>query len=349
MFSSAHRVAASGLLAVVFLLPGRANSLAQEAAAPAVSDASPPTGRALQAVSDEPAAAEIPTGTKRALIICGIPGDAEHHTRFSETVESLHASLQRLDFPAANIRIQFGAEPTDGDGPAVSAAVGQATRKELIAEAEALHKQLQPSDTLWVFVLGHAHFDGRKSYLNLPGAGEDLHEDDFARLFQGLPAAQQVFVITTPVSGFFIRPLTAKGRVVVTATEADRELNETLFHAALAETLAEPPEKEEFDVDGDGKITLFDLYINVTRNVARRYLAEMLLSTEHAQLDDNGDGRGTELQIDYLTEDEGGRATDDSKPPKIRPNSDGHLTKQILLPIIFPEPAPEETPPAVEE
>ena len=298
---------------------------------------------------DEPnssAASASRPGAKWALIICGLPGDDEHHTLYSESIESLHESLTaRLGFPASNIHIQFGAEPIAEDGPAVSAAKGKATRSELAAEVEGLRQQLQPADTLWVFVLGHAHYDGRKSFLNLPGAGEgeaDLHEDDFAKLFQDMPASQQVFFITTPVSGFFTRPLSARGRIIVTATEADREVNETLFHAALVETLAAPPEREQFDVDGDEKITLFDLYINVARNVAGRYSAEMLLSTEHAQLDDNGDHRGTELQLDYLTEAEGGRAAEGSAPPKIRPNSDGYLAQQTSLSLTFPEPAATE-------
>ncbi|MBC8354342.1 MAG: hypothetical protein H8E66_20295 [Planctomycetes bacterium] len=297
----------------------------------------------VQAADD---AAERLSGSKWALVICGIPGDEEHHKLFSETIESLHESLMKqLGFTDANIRIQFGADAIEEDGPAVSAARGKATRSELTAEIESLRKELQPTDALWVFVLGHAHYDGSKSYLNLPGAGSgesDIHQDDFGKLFQDLSAAQQVFFVTTPVSGFFTRPLSAKGRVVVTATEADREVNETLFHAALMETLADPPAKKDFDIDGDGKISLFDLYINITQNVARRYGAENLLSTEHGQLDDNGDGRGTELQLDYLTEEEGGRATEDSKAPKIRPNSDGYLAKQIVLPIVFPEPVPAE-------
>jgi hypothetical protein len=289
---------------------------------------------------------ETQSGDKWALIICGIPGDEEHHTLFSKTIESLHESLtKQLGFAAANIRIQFGSEPIEEDRPAVANAQGMATRSELAAEVDGLRKELQPSDSLWVFVFGHAHYDGQKAYLNLPGAGEgelDIHEDDFAKLFQDIQAAQQVFFVTTPVSGFLIRPLSAKGRIIVTATEADREVNETLFHAALVETLAEPPEKKEFDVDGDEQISLFDLYINVTQNVARRYSAETLLSTEHAQLDDNGDGRGTELQLDYLTEEEGGRSADGADPPRIRPNSDGYLAQQILLPLEFPEPAEEE-------
>lgn len=297
-------------------------------------------------VTPTPDASEASPETKWALIICGIPGDEEHHTLFSESIESLHESLiKQLGFSESHIRVQFGAEPIEEDGPAVSNANGTATQSEITAEVESLRKELQPADSLWVFVFGHAHYDGQKSYLNLPGAGEgepDLHQDDFGKLFQDIPAAQQVFFITTPVSGYFARPLAAKGRIVVTATEADREVNETLFHTALAETLAD----QTFDVDSDGKITLFDLYINITQNVARRYSTENLLATEHAQLDDNGDGRGTELQLDYLTEAEGGRATDGLEPPKIRPNSDGYAAQQLILPIALPEPTPAETPQA---
>ena len=51
------------------------------------------------------------TGAKWALIICGIPGDAEHHELYSQSVESLHESLTKgLGFPADNVRVQFGAE-----------------------------------------------------------------------------------------------------------------------------------------------------------------------------------------------------------------------------------------------
>src|SRR5439155_17698298 len=102
--------------------------------------------------------------------------------------------------------------------------------------------------------------------------------------------------------------LAAKGRIVISATEADLEVNETIFPLALAEVLATPPALTDFDVKHDGNLTLFDLYIAVARNVAERFKSDEQLSTEHSLLDDNGDGRGSELQIDYLTVEQGGRA-----------------------------------------
>src|SRR5204863_2198779 len=127
--------------------------------------------------------------------------------------------------------------------------------------------------------------------------------------------------------------------VVISATEADLEVNETLFAAALADVLTTPPEGADFDADRDGKRTLFDLYIAIARNIVARYLDEELLPTEHSQLDDNGDGRGTEVQIDYLTEKQGGRAKEGKAPPPRKEHSDGALAARTVLP-----PAPLKQP-----
>ena len=72
---------------------------------------------------------------------------------------------------------------------------------------------------------------------------------------------------------------------------ADLEVNETLFHLDLAEVLSEPPGNGQFDKDKDHVITMLDLYLTIARRVLLRYKAEKNIPTEHAQLDDNGDGR----------------------------------------------------------
>src|SRR5262249_38994788 len=126
--------------------------------------------------------------------------------------------------------------------------------------------------------------------------------------------------------------------------EADLEINETLFPLALAEVLAAPPPMSEFDADHDGNATLFDLYITLARNIAKRYTDEELLATEHALLDDNGDGRGTELQIDYLAVEQGGRAKAGKTPPPLRENGDGWMASRIAVPDPPPAPPPAEKP-----
>lgn len=319
--------------------------------------------RASLTAADTAGAAGV--GTRRALIVCGHPGDAEHFQAFSEVATRLREGLVKTaGIPSGEVKLYFGVDPERDDKALIpEGAVGPATREALTAAVETLRQELRPEDALWVVVLGHGHYDGRRSWLNLPGP--DFHQDEVGKLFRGLACREQVFVVATPASGFYVKPLSAPGRVVISATEADLEVNETLFAAALAEELirlgepampkagsaappaaeagappATPPAAEAGqeavmpppspDADGDGVLTLFDLYIATTRGVAQKYIAESLLITEHALIDDNGDGRATEVQRDYLTEAEGGRKRA-SFVPSHPAGQDGSAAAQIRL------------------
>jgi hypothetical protein len=267
------------------------------------------------------------TGVRRCLIICGLPGDGEHRKLFGETLELLHSGLTKHHgFAAQNVYILWGDKTKDKDSTAVRANRGVATRETITNAANMLHKVLQPDDTFWVFVLGHAHYDGRYSWLNV--AGDDLHQLEFGRLFEGLRCREQVFFLTTAASGFYLKPLAAPGRIVISATEPDLEVNETLFPHKLARGIATPPALAEFDIDGDKQATLLDLYLWTARETTQEYVTGELLATEHALIDDNGDGRGTEVQIDYLSEELGGRKRAGRDPPASL-KGDGALAQRI--------------------
>lgn len=285
-----------------------------------------------------------PAQTRRALIVCGLPGDEEHRKLFAETIETLHAGLTaRHGFAAERITLLFSGEAQDGDGPALKSNRGPATLEALAAAAAELEKATQPDDALWVFVFGHAHLDGRSSWLNLPG--DDVNQIAFGKLFAGLHCREQAFFITSPASGYYLKPLSAPGRIVIVATEADFEVNETLFPHKFVKLLADPPALAEFDFDGDGRATLLDAYLLAARDTAQDYAAGELLATEHALLDDNGDGRGTELQLGYLPEELGGRLrAGRSKPAP--PTGDGAAARQIALAV--PLAAPKAEPAAAE-
>jgi hypothetical protein len=304
--------------------------------------------QAASKADDDPFAEDPPQvnpQARQALIVCGLPGDEEHRQLFAETIEKLYAGLtSRLGLSADHIAVLFSAEPAEKDGPAVRASRGPATREKLAETAAELEKSLESEDALWVFVLGHAYFDGRFSWLNLPGP--DMNQLEFAKLFAGLACREQVFFITTPASGFFVKPLSAAGRVVISATEADAEVNETIFPHKLAIALAEPPPLAEFDVDVDGRSTLLDAYLWCAREIAQEYAAGELLATEHSLVDDDGDGRGSELQLDYLSEELGGRVRAGKKRPALR-TTDGARIRSILLPTppaAKAEPAKPEEP-----
>jgi len=280
-------------------------------------------------------------GTRRALIVCGLTGDAPHRQLFADSTEKLFTGLtQHHGFTAENVTIVWGEAATEKDGPAVKSSRGPATREALSQTVADLEKALQPSDTLWLFVLGHAHYDGRFSWLNLPGP--DLQQIELGKLLSGLRCREQVFFLTTSASGFFIKPLAQAGRIVITATEPDLEVNETVFPHKLALALSAPPSYEEFDVDADRRMTLLDLYLWTAKATAQEYAGGELIATEHAQIDDVGDGRGVELQSAFLPEELGGRLAAGKDPPLLA-SGKGAQARKIWLPFPLSPPAPERT------
>ena len=282
--------------------------------------------------------AQEPVGVRHVLIVCGHPGDDAHHTLFAEVIDRLHQGLvTNLDVAPELIQVQFGADAVPDDPAVIANARGRASREDIAANVASIRAELQPNDSLWVIVMGHAYYDGRNGHINLPGP--DYRADEFAKLFAGISCREQVFFITCPVSGFFIKPLSSTFRVIMTATEADLEINETDCAAALADVIATPPHRAAFDVDSDGELTLFDLYIVLVRRVIERYTANTAVVTEHSLLDDNGDGRGSEVQIDYLTEEQGGRWKPGNPPAKLK--KDGIFTSRAPLTIHVPALPPD--------
>jgi hypothetical protein len=283
---------------------------------------------ALQAPMGSPAkgAAEPPTApsVRHALILCGHPGDAEHVKSFAETVRKLGDGLAKtVGIPRERQHIVFGADsPKDLPG-----ATGPATREAVAAAVADVRKALRPEDGLWVICLGHGHHDGRQMWWNLPGP--DLSAREFGKLFTDVACREQVFVMTTSLSGYFVAPLAKPGRVVIAATEADAETNETTFPGVFAQLLAGGLNLAEHDVDKDGKLSLFDLYVVVAKEIAQNYASAEQLATEHQQIDDDGDGIGHEAQYAYLPEELGGPPP--GKKSKRPPTRDGLLAARILL------------------
>jgi hypothetical protein len=286
--------------------------------------------------AEQPAAAvqpvpAFPKGVRRGLVICGLSGDADHHRAFSQTVEKLHRGLvAQVGFEPANLKVLFGDEPDDQDPPLIRES-GRSTREKIAEAIEQFRTASKLDDGVWIVLIGHAHFDGKDCWLNLPGP--DYSQNEFAKLVEGFTAGEQVILATIPVSGQWIKPTSKQGRVVITATQMGWETNETEFASTLATLLEKPPEGPESDVDQDGRQTLFDLYIRTCRHLAQSYVERELLATEHPLLDDNGDGRGTELQADYLSLELGGRVrrTRTAQLPKVMPGTDGSLARSILL------------------
>ena len=192
--------------------------------------------------------------------------------------------------------------------------------------------QQEPAESaspLWLVLLGHGTHDGRDAKFNLRGA--DLAVSELAEWLK--PMQRPVVVIGAfSASGAFLAPLSAPGRSVVTATKSGGENNYArfgqYFSAAITDTSA--------DLDHDGQTSLLEAWLGAAQQVATFYKSEGRLATEHALLDDNGDGRGT--PADWF---QGIRVVKKSKDNAV---PDGVRAHQMHL---VPSAAEREMPPAV--
>jgi len=152
---------------------------------------------------------------------------------------------------------------------------------------QSLASESQQTDTvLWLVLVGHGTFDGRSAKFNL--RGPDLAADDLAEWLK--PVVRPLVVINTASSSApFLSRLSAPRRVVVTATKSGFEQNYARFGEYLAGAIAEP----QADLDKDGQTSLLEAFLTASSRTDEFYSAAGRLITEHALLDDNGDGLGT--------------------------------------------------------
>jgi hypothetical protein len=135
-------------------------------------------------------------------------------------------------------------------------------------------------------MLGHGSFDGREGKFNF--TGDDLSSTDLATWLK--PFHRTVVVICGfSASGAFLKPLSAPGRIIITATRSGSENNYARLGGYLSQTIADPAA----DLDKDGQTSLLEAWLAAAQRTAEFYKSEDRLATEHSLLDDNGDGLGT--------------------------------------------------------
>jgi hypothetical protein len=140
---------------------------------------------------------------------------------------------------------------------------------------------------LWLVLIGHGTFEGRSAKFNL--RGDDITSTELAAWLE--PFHRRVIVWNLfSASGAFLSDLSRDNRVVITATRNGTEGNYSRFGELLAERLTAP----DSDLDGDGVTSVLELVVSASSHTQASYENDQRLLSEHAQLDDNGDGVGAE-------------------------------------------------------
>ncbi len=142
------------------------------------------------------------------------------------------------------------------------------------------------SAPLWLVFIGHGTFDGQTAKFNL--RGPDVSAEDLATWLAPIKRPMAVIQCAS-ASAPFLNRLSGNDRVVITATKSGDEQNFARFGQYLAASIADL----RADLDKDGQVSLLEAYLTACRQLDEFYSQEARLSTEHALLDDNGDGLGT--------------------------------------------------------
>lgn len=217
------------------------------------------------------------------VIVTGLGGEPRYSESFHEWATSLAtAAGERWGLPDSNI--VYLAEKPEVDPQLIS---GRSTREGIQGVLVDLAGRMKPTDQLFIVLIGHGSVREGESRFNLPGP--DITASDFARLLDRFTSQRVVFVNASSASGDFVAILSGKNRTIVTATRSGGERNESLFGGYFVEAYVD----DVADTDKNGRVSVLEAYEYARREVARVYESENRLLTEHALLDDDGDGRGS--------------------------------------------------------
>ena len=270
---------------------------------------------------------------KYAVIINGAGGDPAYAKQFEQwTAELKSALLERFTFEAKNLLVLENAKAIDV--------------RNTFAQ---LKSQMEANNVLFVFLIGHGSFDGKESKFNL--VGPDLAASEYNTLLSALPTKRVIVLNMASASGEFIKSLSAKGRIIITATKSGQETNATRFAGFFITALKAP----DADTDQDGHVSILEAFVYANRLTANFYTRAGRLATEHALIDDNGDGVGREkaeagegllaraTYLDSLTVDEAAANAATGRLLKERTRLEGEIEQLIGRKRTLPEAEYEAT------
>jgi len=221
--------------------------------------------------------------TRWAVIISGASGGEKYAEQMAGWRNDLRSALvDRYQFKPEYVRLFVDEAATSGEkGSAENV-------RKLFAE---IKKTGAKEDFVFVVLIGHGTYDGDVAKFNL--VGPDLTAKDWTDMMAGVQG-RLTLVNTTEASFPFLESLTAKGRVVITATDSPAQKYATVFPEYFVKAMKEA----STDLDKNGRTSIFEVFAAASAAVKDHYEKRGQLTTERALIDDNGDGKGREASAE---------------------------------------------------
>ncbi len=205
------------------------------------------------------------------LIVSGAPGDEEYAEKFEKQVITWKAACEKAEVSVSII----GKDEHDAE-----------TLEAALKKAEA-----KTTGQMWLVLIGHGTFDNREVKFNL--RGPDVSAKQLAAWCQ--PVQREMIIIGGGSSSAgFLQPLAGKNRIIVTGTKSADEIYYTRFGEFFAPAIAGDLTA---DLDKDKQVSVLEAFRHASKIAAEFYEKEERISTEHALIEDNGDGVGTRAEL----------------------------------------------------
>jgi hypothetical protein len=221
-------------------------------------------------------------------VVIGAPGTPEYAREFAAWADRWKDAAHKASANAVVIG-RDEIPPTTAATTSAATTRGAATLpagdKQLL-QATLSSQTFETVQPLWLVLMGHGTSDARDTKFNLRGL--DMSNQELADWLR--PMKRPVAVIDcSAASAPFLNRLSAPSRVVITATRSGTEIQYSRFGEYLSSAIADPAA----DLDKDGQTSLLEAFLAASHRTQEFYKQAGRLATEHALLDDNGDGLGT--------------------------------------------------------
>jgi Peptidase C13 family len=216
------------------------------------------------------------------VVIAGIGGEPRYQQMFFDWGSTMaKAATDRWGVPKNDV--VFLAEQPERDPSLVT---GKSTKIEIEKAFSTLASSAGQNDVVFILLIGHGSFQNNESRLSIPGP--DLTAEDFAALVTSLGSRRVVLANVASASGEFVKAISGPNRIVITSTKSGMERNQAKFGKYFVDAFA----VDGADTDKDGAVSMLEAFEYAHRETLRAYETDKTILTEHAVLDDNGDGKG---------------------------------------------------------
>jgi hypothetical protein len=221
-----------------------------------------------------------PSLQKYAVILAGAAVEGEYKQQINGWALRLHDILSR-NYRYEADQIVLLMDKVDPEDPRISGSSRGDTIRDKLRE---LKEVVTPGDQIFIFLLGHGTSNEEGAKFVIPGA--DITARDLAELVDTFSEQDIVLVNATSSSYPFCQLLSGPGRVIVSATRSEAEKYDTVF----AEFFLAALDGRAGDRDKNRRVSIWEAFRFASQKVEQWYADQGRIPTEHAVLDDNGDG-----------------------------------------------------------